>query len=293
MAETKHLPTGAYVIQPHGTLSVIRLDEEESKPAKLAAYDVHKYRDHQIWWVENLPHDEDDPDADDKGRVYTITNIAKNKSLHLLDGSSESGISVYAIQSSGLPWQKWRIRLVKNIDSGSDYYTVTNLHSNTALDFNSTISKNISPSGTCDCRTPSASAEEQRWAFTLPLVAVPSGWIQIQNVETGRFLQHNYLSLPPFLAKNPVPLKPTYYRATWGLQWAFVYPLEHKENNPQNLWLIKNRLTGGLLECRAASDDHKTANVHASEFKLTNLDYRQWWVEISPSEGWKIKSREV
>lgn len=54
----------------------------------------------------------------------------------------------------------------------------------------------------------------QRWEFIPPVVAVPPGWVQIQNASTGRVLSHKYLSQQPVLIA-PSALQPSHYRESW------------------------------------------------------------------------------
>ncbi|KAL7268096.1 hypothetical protein RUND412_009297 [Rhizina undulata] len=283
------LITGAYIIRLKKTPFAVDIDDMNR--AYVCELDAHKRRENQVWWVEPLPHYEDDADARKNGRVYTITNVATNKCLDLVDGLAAERSEVSAVLGCGLPWQKWRIRRVE--DSDGDYYTLTNFHTGTVLDFDIQTGKGRAP-GRCYCRNRDTPSTTQRWEFVVPLVAVPPGWIQIQNSSNNRFLQQTYATLPPFLAEHPVPSKQSCYRETWGAQWAFIHPPNHGGASTQTCWLIKNRLTGGLLGFREqVYKNSKKRNVHANEVVPTSDNALQWSVEADTEGRWEIVNQEV
>lgn len=137
----------------------------------------------------------------------------------------------------------------------------------------------------------------QRWEFIPPVVAVPPGWIQIQNASTGRVLSHKYITYQPILITPPTP-QPLHYREGWETQWIFDM-LEGQEEiglcNPKStVWIIRNRLTGAIL-----TQYHDLMN---KEYSIGALDRRyvsnpgevDWWCpEIDSGGAWIIRNKKT
>lgn len=98
----------------------------------------------------------------------------------------------------------------------------------------------------------------QRWEFIVPVVAIPAGWVQIQNLSTFHVLTHKYLCIPPVAMPPPEPCLP-HNRETWGAQWSFQIAVD-RQSHPTNLggvsWIIKNRLTEGGFVTTNTGMDH-------------------------------------
>lgn len=138
----------------------------------------------------------------------------------------------------------------------------------------------------------------QRWEFIPPVVAVPPGWVQIQNASTRHILSHKYLSYPPVLIV-PQSLQPSHYRESWETQWSF-HMIKGPEKDPSRIWdterttwAIKNRLTGAIL----SQHDHKNTGQTVSA--LDRLDIAtgymsdRWYLEIDSGENWIIKNEDT
>lgn len=75
------ITSGPYVIRNRHTSAVLHIENStfNSDYSKVVAFeqDENLYRDKQIWWIEPLP----DPEADQEGVLYSITNTSCGKSL--------------------------------------------------------------------------------------------------------------------------------------------------------------------------------------------------------------------
>lgn len=86
------IPTGAYIIR-NGKGLVLAIDgaafSHQRSWILVSEEDEIKYRDHQIWWVEQLPDTEDD----DKEIICSITNTSSGRALGL--GDAEGGLGIF------------------------------------------------------------------------------------------------------------------------------------------------------------------------------------------------------
>lgn len=88
------IPTGAYIIR-NGKGPVLTIDgaafTQQRSWILVSEEDEIKCRDHQIWWVEQLPDTEDD----DKEIICSVTNTSSGKALGL--GNADGGIGIFRV----------------------------------------------------------------------------------------------------------------------------------------------------------------------------------------------------
>ncbi|KAL7268203.1 hypothetical protein RUND412_009185 [Rhizina undulata] len=261
------LITGAYIIRLKKTPFAVDIDDMNR--AYVRQLDAHKRRENQVWWVEPLPHYEDDVDARRNGRVYTITNVATNKCLDLVDvlAAKGSAAEVNAMQSCGLPWQKWRIKRVE--DGDGDYYTLTNFHTGTVLDSDVQIR-------TADrryhCRERNTPSTTQRWGFVVPLVAVP-----------------------PAGSKSIIPQTTvSCNKPTPPCRLDVDSPAEPRRSLDADVLAHQEPAHGGLLGFREqVYKNSKKRNVHANEVVPTSDNALQWSGEVDTEGRWEIVNQGV
>ncbi|KAL7272651.1 hypothetical protein RUND412_004523 [Rhizina undulata] len=174
-----------------------------------------------------------------------------------------------------------------------DFYNIINVFDKGALDITCGDCNFLAIACEETCITSKFSASDllQRWEFLIPRVDVPAGWVRIRNVSSGAFLQHNYLSSPPFLAPAQCDSNVTNLRETWGAQWALILPSEHKIDSAHNGWCIKNRLTARFLNVRYmrfAGSIRDAVKVADSIHKQGR--WQKWELEINQDGYWKIKN---
>lgn len=112
----------------------------------------------------------------------------------------------------------------------------------------------------------------QSWEFIAPKVAIPCGWLQIQNSGTGALLTHTYLSNPPTLINLPSVKPPIQYREGWHTQWTLIPAKSYASSTSFatgiNTWLIRNRLTRGFLSNTTKLDNTAEPRIAAWEADL-------------------------
>lgn len=102
-------PTGAYVIlnKHHSTvLHVKDVNVEKHNLSSVALFgrDENRYRNHQIWWIEPLPLEEDTGE-------YSITSISTGWALDVMAGGwGRVGKELIAKKPDGGEGQVWRIQ---------------------------------------------------------------------------------------------------------------------------------------------------------------------------------------
>lgn len=110
---TDKIPPGAYVIRNRHTLTVLHIETATlgTDYSRVLAFeqDENQYRDRQVWWIEPLS----DPESDEEGILYSITNTACGKTL-----DEEYTGDVCASRAHGATWQAWRIQRVESDDEG-------------------------------------------------------------------------------------------------------------------------------------------------------------------------------
>ncbi|KAL7275709.1 hypothetical protein RUND412_001333 [Rhizina undulata] len=233
------LPSGAYLIRGKKSAADACLDVQDRR-VTIAEQDLQRRRERQIWWVEALYDYEDDME---EGAVYSIQSISDQEALDS-NGWRGFGLDVVTYDRNGQAWQKWRIKRVVDDDEGEFYNIISHFDGgalSTSLHGSRIRGKKFVPE-----------SHYQRWEFTIPLVPIPPGWIQIRSAPIdGRqlLLQQEYSTSPPFLGPEIDPSCPLSKRTNWGSQWTFLL-VDRNDGSSQNYWLIKNRLTGGFLGYR-------------------------------------------
>ncbi|KAL7269458.1 hypothetical protein RUND412_007884 [Rhizina undulata] len=264
----RRLRNGAYVIR-HRYLGYVLHCGEQALTGNRRNENL--YRNQQIWWVERIPNEFNTGDSDgsgDSGELYSITNIAMGKAIEMGEGGE-----ITAKLPHGETSQQWRIS-----EDFSEIYTICRPVGDAELNFEYGGSESR-PEYNVRCRTHGYWA----WEFLLPLVAIPPGWIHIESVATGKRLNHRYLGSVVHLSA-PQILSST-NRDGWGSQWAFI---ASGEPDDENYWLVKNRLTGGLLE--AGMDLFSPAQYlyarSTTETHRTTLQH--WKIELTVEGVWRI-----
>lgn len=100
------IPTGAYIIQNKHHFKVLHVKTIEVKSSEVILYgrDENGERNHQIWWIEPLPLDEDSGE-------YLITNMCTGQALGVLTGPwNRIGKQLIVNKPHGGPGQGWRIQ---------------------------------------------------------------------------------------------------------------------------------------------------------------------------------------
>ncbi|KAL7275343.1 hypothetical protein RUND412_001721 [Rhizina undulata] len=280
---TDRLPTGAYIINNRKTGTVIHIGGSE---VVVFDRDEHRHRDRQIWWVESLPDYDDDQKG---GGVYNISNISVDKALQGSWEKAPGRVGVFQIM--GEPWMRWRIRKV-NDDTEGEFYTITNIWSGTVMD----IKGEDNPAAGSQCCTsiPADTNLKQQWQFITPILAVPPGWVQIRNASASNFLlQQTHFSSPPFLVpETKLNSKKLNHTENWATQWTFILPLEQPIDAAHRTWVIRNRLTRGLLSNQVELyKDTIEITVNASNPVYNEkAGVRKWMLELTRDGFWKIKN---
>jgi hypothetical protein len=141
---------------------------------------------------------------------------------------------------------------------------------------------------------------QQSWELLSPVVAIPVGWLEIQNVATGKLLTHNYLTLPPTLTPAPSPGTPreSYNRETWATQWTFAHiscyvPEGSRDiDRSSNVWFIVNRLTGGFLCHDSYHFKNSALNLGAwKPMDYSKVEEMKWVVEHDKERNWRIMNK--
>ncbi|KAL7272505.1 hypothetical protein RUND412_004674, partial [Rhizina undulata] len=180
----------AYLIQNKKTAADACLDVQDRR-VTIAEQDLQRRRERQIWWVEALYDYEDDME---EGAVYSIQSISDQEALDS-NGWRGFGLDVVTYDRNGQAWQKWRIKRVVDDDEGEYYNIIVSINAGNS-------------------------------PFTIPLVPISPGWIQIRSAPIdGRqlLLQQEYSTSPP-------------KRANWGSQWTFLL-VDKNDGSSQNYWL--------------------------------------------------------
>ncbi|KAF8532925.1 hypothetical protein BDD12DRAFT_867822 [Trichophaea hybrida] len=284
------IPAGAYVIRNRETPAVLHYKKEETLSASGIEQDEEKYREQQVWWVEADPCYEELNAREEKtakeGGIYRIANIAHSQSLEVLCGRLGNGSHAVVRSTLGVPWQLWRLRRKEYSDG--EYYNIVSLHSGNALEFNPFDLY-------CYTSRLDIGSDWQVWEFVKPVASVPSGWLRLQNISSGRVLSQVYSSLPPISRSMPSASSSGSHHESWATQWAFVRfsALTNKDKTlGSNAYLIKNRLTGTYLRCQESRFAHRgeePGSVNAwqsSHYDMSKKD--SWRLELDRQSNWKI-----
>lgn len=90
-------------------------------------------------------------------------------------------------------------------------------------------------------------------------------------------------------------MRPSKYRETWGTQWCLISPNTFYRGAivEKNVWIIKNRLTEGLLNSRhdkspGRDDGISVGCTKSVEFGETINPRCLWKLELDQGDHWKI-----
>lgn len=138
---------------------------------------------------------------------------------------------------------------------------------------------------------------------------MPAGWVHIKNSASNYLLDHSHIACPPTLFPAPslssaekmsVPSKAY---ASWGTQWCFARPKTYDPENKNNAatWVIKNRLTGGVLAKAIKQSRHGdswldvaawTMQAYREELAIANKENQkfsyEWILDKTVFGDWKL-----
>ncbi|KAL7274954.1 hypothetical protein RUND412_002130 [Rhizina undulata] len=268
--------SGAYLISNKTTGPETCL-EIKGMSRVIGVQDPHRRREKQIWWVEAIPNYENDKE----GPIYSISHLTSYGNFSLQSQKWDYSEKANIYPSNGMQWQKWLIKRASE-DKEGESYKIISVFDGAAL----AISSSGNPVGSNACMSEfSSNNPQQCWEFSIPVVGIPPGWVQIRNCcATREFLQQEYITSPPFLAP----------------EWRFMMENED-EDSPQNYWCIKNRLTDGYLS--HSREIYKTPNpidIIAGEVSVSLFDEPQgnygrdsqlWKLQVHRDASWSIVNK--
>jgi len=122
------------------------------------------------------------------------------------------------------------------------------------------------------------------------MTPVPVGWLQIENVYTGHMLNHSYAYSPPRLVDELLPpARTSNYRETWDTQWALISAIALGFDKPRNGYVIKNRLTGGILCTNSSINGAKPEDRDGVTAMMKGFPLA---IELGAQGNWRIWDRE-
>ncbi|RPB02455.1 hypothetical protein L873DRAFT_464790 [Choiromyces venosus 120613-1] len=243
------IPRGAYLLRLWDTELVATSasaypTETSYKDVRTEIHNEATNRGCQIWWIERVPGDEENDGFPDKQK-YTITHCGSERGL------VKNGQKASVNRLHGRPEEHW------NFISEFPQFPLYRTYS---IKADSSSSRLTVPTSSAAVGVTLEEARSPRplqiWELIPPTPSIPTGWIRIRNAATEATLAHKFTHLPPYLV--PENVLDTYCsdgNCDKATEWAFVHALLQVysrcgENGTSNRYLMKNRLTGGLLADR-------------------------------------------
>jgi hypothetical protein len=129
----------------------------------------------------------------------------------------------------------------------------------------------------------------QIWELLKPVVSIPAGWLQLQNVATGHLLSQTYPSLPPLAIPATASL---IGRESWTTQWAFVHASAVDDKSAEStVHVIKNRITGTYLKRGSSKLLHRgeaAGSINAWRTYCHGDESELWNLELDAKWNWEI-----